>query len=42
MPKKLHDCVKKVEKKKGTKNAYAICQASINKGNKSSKGKKKK
>jgi len=31
MPAKLERCVKKVRKKKGTKNAWAICVASIRK-----------
>ncbi len=29
MPEKLERCVKKVEKKKGVKNAWAICKAAI-------------
>lgn len=29
MPKKLERCVEKVRKRKGIKNAYAICNASL-------------
>ena len=29
MPKKLHRCVKKVEKMGGPTNAWAVCQAAI-------------
>lgn len=29
MPKKLHDCVRKVSKKKGVRDAWAICNAAI-------------
>lgn len=36
MPKKLHKCVNEVKKTKGTKSAYAICNAAMQK-----KGKRK-
>lgn len=29
MPKKLERCVKKVSKKRGIRNAYAVCRASL-------------
>jgi len=36
MPKKLHRCVKKVEKKGGAVDPWAVCQAAINKAKKKS------
>lgn len=40
MPKKLHDCVKKVRATgKSKDSAYAICQASLNKKKKAKKKK---
>ena len=40
MPAKLERCVRKVKRKKGSKNAYAICSASL-KGKKKPKRRKK-
>lgn len=31
MPKKLHDCVRKVKAKGGARNAWAVCQAATKK-----------
>lgn len=35
MPKKLHQCVKQVSRKKGVKNAWAICTAALKRKGKS-------